>query len=145
MPSGEKTPTLYNWPALYTAFLKKQEEADERGDTYYLEHFCRDNKLSYTNTSRNFAELARVLTGNKLALIAPKAAKVLANLLNDGDAAMQHKAATAILDRAGHSPAAIQVAIQNNVNTTVQLPPIFPANYQDEMKAMLEGKPDENA
>ena len=145
MPSGEKTPTLYNWPALYTTFLKAQDEADQRGDRYYLEHFCKENSLSYTNASRQFAELARVLTGNKLALIAPKAARVLANLLDDGDAAMQHKAATAILDRSGHSPAAIQVAIQNNVNTTIQLPPIFPANYQAEMKTMLEGKTDEDA
>jgi hypothetical protein len=145
MPSGEKTLAIYNWPDLYTKFLKLQDEAKDQGQHLSLETFCNDNNLSYTNSSRQFAELARLLTGNKLALLAPKAAKKLGELLDVEDEAIQHKAATAILDRAGHSPAAIQVAIQNNVTNTIALPPIFPANYANELKDMLEGKKDGDA
>ena len=145
MPKGDKTPSIYDWPKLYSEFLKAQDDAQDQGLRLTLETWAAQKDLNYTYASKQFAELSRLLTANKLALIAPKAARKLDALLDVDDDNIAHKAAVAILDRAGHSPAAIQVAIQNNVTSTVVLPPIFPANYADDMKKMLEGKGGDDA
>lgn len=43
----------------------------------------------------------------------------------------------AVADREGQSPAAVTVALQNNVAVSVTIPPIFPEDFSKELKGML--------
>lgn len=43
----------------------------------------------------------------------------------------------AVADREGLSPAAVTVALQNNVAVSVTIPPIFPEDFSKELKGML--------
>jgi hypothetical protein len=43
----------------------------------------------------------------------------------------------AVADREGLSPAAVTVALQNNVAVNVSIPPIFPEDFSKELKGML--------
>ena len=43
----------------------------------------------------------------------------------------------AVADREGLSPAAVTVALQNNVAVSIAIPPIFPEDFSKELKGML--------
>lgn len=121
-----------NYREEYAEFLKMQRENPK----LTLKEFMEVRGLvSYTNTSRNFAHLSRVLAGDKLAMLAPRAADKIGELLDNEDSQVSQKAADSILNRTGFSPQALSLKINNNI---VVMPPIFAKEEQADMDSMFE-------
>jgi hypothetical protein len=128
MPRGAIA--IHDWPTLFSDFLTKQ-----RSDSNYeLKDYCKETGLNYQFTSKNFALRARLIAGDTLAMLAPRAAKKLGECLDNEDANLSVKSSVAILDRAGFSPQAVSLTVNQTNVTAIQLPPLFREDYTSKYK-----------
>jgi hypothetical protein len=132
MPKGDKTPARFDWPSLYSEF----HEAIKENDMISLNAWCQLKQLNYTNTSRQFAEIARLQTAEIGATLAPKAMRKLGALLQSKDEAVSGRTATAILDRTGFSANSQAITVNNNISLGVAM---FSKEDEPKLKEMFGG------
>ena len=124
---------IHDWPDLFSKFLTKQ-----RNDpNYELKDFCKETGLNYQFTSKNFALRARLIAGDTLSMLAPRAAKKLGELANNDDPSVSGRASTAILDRAGFSPAAVTLNVTQSTQISFQMPPLLKEDYSEKLNAFI--------
>lgn len=134
-------PKKHDWPVLRREF----NLAVEAGNVATLKAWCEAKNLSYTTISKGFSEMDEyrdLIVRGKLRDVAPKAVNRIVDALASDDDRVGIEAGKAILDRAGFSPQAQLVNIQNNLqqNQAVIIPPMFADASQDELKSLLGGE-----
>jgi hypothetical protein len=133
----------FDWESMFADYAKDSKA--DRSNTLTLKAWCDERNLNYSNTSKHFAELYRLQTGDKLAMLAPEAATKLGSLLQSKDENIAHKTSTAILDRAGYSPQSAVINIQQNAiaqaQSTLNIQPFFADQKdQDDFKLLVGGE-----
>src|SRR4051812_2575078 len=98
-----------------------------------LKTWCARRELNYTGISRNFAPYKKDEAKTVLESLAPLAVAELARLLKCADPAIRMRAALAILDRAGLSPAAVNINVVPE-SFLAQVPPLFEASCADKIR-----------
>lgn len=131
-------PAKYDYEELY---LEYRQLAKATGLTQRA--FAEQKGVHYVTLSKNFATVKRTLQMETFkrrnpAILLKAQAKVEA-ALNDPEVDPKFALETykAVADREGLSPAAVTVALQNNVAVSVTIPPIFPEDFSKELKGML--------
>ncbi len=122
----------YNWGALLREYL----ELKRVEPSLTLKVWVTRKDMPYTWTSRQFALLSRQVAGETLAMLAPRAAERLGDFL-DAQPEFALKAATAILDRAGHSPQAVTLTVNQQTNVQFAIPPLFSADYVQRVNKLI--------
>ena len=123
----------HDWEALYKEFgiARRKEPRLE------LKEWAGIKGLGYSYASKQFTHLAHLLTGEKLALLAPGAADRLGRLLDSASEDMAYRSSTAIIDRTGHSPAAVTMTINQQTNIQFAIPPLFGADYAGKVNKLI--------
>jgi hypothetical protein len=133
-------PPKHDWKVLRREF----KLAIDGGNVETLKEWCEAKNLSYTTISRGFAELNELqdlIVRGKLKKIAPSAVNRLKIAMESDDDRVGIEASKAILDRAGFSPQAQLVSVQNNIqnNQAVIVPPMFADGNQSDVERLLKG------
>lgn len=97
--------------------------------------------LEYTYTSRQFALMARQIAGDTLALLSPRAAQRIGEFMEHHEPDIAVKTSFGILDRAGHSPQAVALTINQQTNVQVSIAPLFSEDYSERVKKFLNLEP----
>jgi hypothetical protein len=106
----------------YTALYQEFREAKANQQGLTLKIWCESKRLNYFGVSRRFSPLKLEETRQRLLNLAPRAASSLGRLLGSQDEGIQAKAATAILDRAGFNPQAVNISLAQIQHTQFNVP-----------------------
>lgn len=117
-------------------------KAKKKTKNLSLSLWCQQRQIPYGPAAQKFKAMSQLLTGEVLALTAPRAAERLAQLIEDPDPELALRASTSTLDRSGFSPQQVAIQINNNVTQQVAIAPLFSADYSKKVNAFL-GEPDE--
>jgi len=119
-------PTKHNWSQISREIIRTVQ----KGGT--MTQWCADHGMSLSQVSRALNERGisiKTLTEQSLIENGPMAVEILAATMTDPTTppATKVSAATALLDRSGHSPQAVSIQIQNNnlSKTELQIPAFF--------------------
>lgn len=137
-----------DWDAAYDDYLARKKHQRLTRDQYAKELGVNTTYL-YTNFHRIERERLAGEIGFQLTRIAAKSLKGVQESLTDELDVEQgitkafkrkHELAVAqfATDRAGFSPQAVTVNVQQNNQQNVVMPPIFGGEYQDGVKGMLD-------
>ena len=125
---------VYDWGKLFSEYV----DLVRSDPKHSLRGFCKSHKIAYAHCSKMFSDHGRLLAGQILAHGAAPAAQRLVELSQDKNKDLGLRAATAVLDRAGHSPQATIINLNNQVNTQLQIAPLFKENYSRDVNSFLD-------
>lgn len=134
-------PLKHNWPSLWKEFKDRPDKALTQAD------WCILKGLSQTDTSKHFSvyrkeerERAIEEARQALATAAPVSVGVLRASLHSDDENLRQKAATAILDRAGLSPQAVTVQVQQVNAQQAVVVPLIAGKDADDLAKLIGGE-----